>query len=187
MSSNSRSKRTRNSYGSAFVAAMPGRVSRNIGNGSFQTSPTKTGDRRRKRTPYFSAAMMERLRPVAESMTDRRDKALLWMLIESSLRPTELLSISRGQIRVMTVDRHDKSLPAAGSGYVDQLAGDSGHKLTIGPTAIIALRDYMKHDRVAGDGPAIFTEKTGERLTIEALMPLIRRWQRQAKVRPKQS
>ena len=157
---------------------------RGVKNGS-PMSRRKGGSGARKRPLYFSARTTAQLKALAERMTDRRGRAILWMLIESELRPWELLGLSRGQIRIMTADRRDTNLPTAGSGYLDQLPGEPGRKFAIGPKAMTALRDYLSFDRVTGDSGALYTDKTGGRLTIEALMPMIHDWVREAKTRPR--
>lgn len=139
--------------------------------------------RPRNRSSYFTPKTGAQLRAFAETMTDRRNQAILWMLLDSELRPSEILSLNRGQIRVVIADRRDTGAPAAGSGHLSQFSGDPWRKFTVGSKAIRALRDYMNADRVIGDSPALFTEKTGERMTIDTLMPLIHGWVREAKNR----
>lgn len=138
-----------------------------------------------KRRPYLSARDSVALRILAERTTDRRDKALLWVLIDSELRPAEIVSLSRGQIRIRIEKQRDKSLTALGTGCLTRTSTEPGRKFTIGPEAVEALRDYLNSDRVRGDHPALFTERPGQRMTIHTLMPMIDSWIRQARAEDK--
>lgn len=141
----------------------------------------KTTKKHSRRPSYLPARIVGPLRAIAESITDRRDRALLLVLIDSELRPSELVGLSRGQIRVRFEKQKDKSLKALGTGCLTRTSTESGRKFTIGPEAVEALREYLNHDRVRGDHPALFTERPGERLAIHTFAPMLDSWIRQAK------
>ncbi len=148
---------------------------------SRRKSRRKNSNKYKRRHPYLSAKDTVALKILAERITDRRDKALLWVLIDSDLRPTEMVNLSRGQIRIGIEKQWDKSLKVLGTGCLTRTPTEPGRKFTVGQEAVEALRDYLNCDRVRGDHPALFTERPGERMTIHTLMPMIDSWIRQAK------
>jgi integrase len=110
-------------------------------------SHRKNGTAHKKRSTYLPAMIIGPLRAIAERITDRRGRAILLVLIDSELRPSELVGLSRGQIRVRFEKQKDKRLEASGAGCLTRTATEQGRKFTIGPEAVEALRDYL---RVAG-------------------------------------
>jgi integrase len=141
----------------------------------------KTTKKHSRRPPYLPARIVGPLRAIAESIANRRDRALLLVLIDSELRPTELVGLSRGQIRVRFEKQKDKTLKALGTGCLARTSTEPGRKFMIGPEAVEALREYLNSDRVRGDHPALFTERPGERLAIHTFAPMLDSWIRQAK------
>ena len=133
-----------------------------------------------KREPYLPVGMIPRLREVAQTTTDRRAKAILWILIDSGLRPWELVGLSRGQIQVRMIQQCDGNVQAEGEGSLTQPRAEYGRKFVIRQAAVDALRDYLNFNRVRGDCHALFTDH-GERMTTSALLALIDDWVRQAK------
>jgi integrase len=124
--------------------------------------------------------MIQRLRELALTTTDRRAKAILLMLIDSELRPWELVGLSRGQIRVRMIEQPDGNVRAEGEGSLTQPRAECGRRFVIRQAAVDALRDYLNFNRVRGDCHALFTDH-GERMTTSALLALIDDWVRQAK------
>ena len=143
-------------------------------------SHRKNGTAHKKRSPYLPARIVGPLRAIAERITDRRDRAILLVLIDTELGPSDLLGLSRGQIRIRIEIQRDKSQKALGTGRLTRTSTEPGRKFTIGPEAVEALREYLNSDRVRGDQPALFTDR-GERMAIHTLMPMIDSWIRQAK------
>ena len=152
---------------------------------SRRKSRRKNSNEYKRRLPYLSASYSMALKILAERITDRRDKALLWVLVDSELRPTEMVSLSRGQIRIRIEKQKDKSFKASGTGCLTRTSTEPVRKFRIGPEAVEALRDYLNSDRVRGDHPALFTERPGQRMTIHTLMPMIDDWIRQAQAKDK--
>ena len=141
----------------------------------------KTTKKHSRRPSYLPARIVGPLRAMADSITDRRDRALLLVLIDSELRPSELVGLSRGQISVRFEKQKDMSLKALGTGCLTRTSTEPGRKFTVGPEAVEALREYLNHDRVRGDHPALFTDRPGERLAIHTFAPMLDKWIRQAK------
>jgi integrase len=144
-------------------------------------SHRKNGTKRKKRPPYLPARIIGPLRAIAKRMTDRRDRAILLVLIDSGLAPLDLLGLSRGQIRIRIETQRDKSQKASGTGCLTRTSTEPGRKFTVGPEAVEALREYLNSDRVRGDHPALFTKSPGERMTIHTFAPMLDSWIRQAK------
>ena len=136
-----------------------------------------------KRESYLPGGMIPRLREVAQTTTDRRAKAILWILIDSGLRPWELVGLSRRQIRVRMVEQPNGTVRVEGTGSLTQPKAEYGRRFVIGQEAVEALRDYLNMSRVRGDCPALFTDR-GERMTTAALMALIDDWIRQSRNQP---
>jgi integrase len=147
---------------------------------SRTTKPRRKASKRSKREPYLPIRMIPRLRELAQATNDRRAKAILWILIDSGLRPWELVGLSRGQIRVRMIEQPDGAVRTEAAGSLTRPRAEYGRRFVIGQEAVDALRDYMNLNRVRGDNPALFTDH-GERMTTAALMALIDDWIRQAK------
>ena len=144
-------------------------------------SHRKNRTEHKKRPPYLPARIIGPLRAIADSITDRRDRAILLVLIDSELRPSELVGLSRGQISVRFEKQKDKSLKASGTGRLARTSTEPGRKFTIGQDTVGALQNYLNRDRVRGDHPALFTQSPGERMTIHTFAPMLDSWIRQAK------
>lgn len=147
---------------------------------SRTTKPRRKASKHSKREPYLPIRMIPRLRELAQTTTDLRAKAILLILIESELRPWELVGLSRGQIRIRMIEQLDGSLRAEGAGSLTQPRAECGRRFVIGQEAVDALREYLNLNRVRGDCSALFTDH-GERMTTAALLALIDDWIRQAK------
>ena len=156
------------------------RTGKPVAKSNKQRPRRKTTKKDTRRPSYLPARIIAALRALAATMTNRRDKALLLLLVDSELKPLDLLSLSRGQIRVRFETQVDKSQKAVGTGCLTRASTEPGRKFTIGPEAVEALREYLNHDRVRGDHPALLTERPGERMTPRTLMAMLDDWIRQA-------
>ena len=147
---------------------------------SRAAKPRRKAAKHSKRESYLPVGMIPRLRESALTTTDLRAKAILLILIDSELRPWELVGLSRGQIRVRMIQQCDGNVQAEGEGSLTQPRAEYGRRFVIRQAAVDALRDYLNFNRVRGDCHALFTDH-GERMTTSALLALIDDWVRQAK------
>src|ERR1019366_911806 len=110
---------------------------------SKQRSRRKTSKKLYSRPSYLPARIIEPLKKLGDGMAGRRDRALLLVLVDSELTPLELVSLSRGQIRVHFARQKDMSVKAFGTGCLPRTSNEPGRKFTIGHEAVGALRDYV--------------------------------------------
>ena len=159
------------------------RVKKPATRANVSRSQRKADRKPSKRASYLPTKFTEPLRALANAMADRRDRALLLVLIDSELTPLELVSLSRGQIRVHFARQRDMSVKALGTGCLSRTSSEPGRKFTIGHEAVEALRNYINFDRVRGDHPALFTDRGG-RMAIHTLLALTEQWLQEAKDQP---
>lgn len=120
----------------------------------------------RRRPHVIDAAALAAL---ADGSANLRDRAIIWILIESGLRAKELVELNRGTISVDVTG-------TSGRGYVPPTKSVNGREFLIGRKAVEALGDYLGAERNKDSESALFVQRNGNRITVPQLRNSIRRY-----------
>jgi integrase/recombinase XerC len=123
----------------------------------------------KKRLPVtVDADQMTRLLSFqAETLLDKRDKAIMELFYSSGLRLSELVNLD-----VLDIDLKDQTL------RVEHGKGNKSRIVPVGRYAVAALQDWL-HERAllnGGDTNAVFVSELGKRLTPRAIQLRISQW-----------
>lgn len=95
---------------------------------------------------------------------DLRDKAMVLLFVESGLRLSELCSLNKNTIATRKRAAPDGTTQYFGQGEVLG-KGRKRRKFIVGPTALQALADYIKAQRLKDSNPALFLSSRHKRIS----------------------
>ena len=101
--------------------------------------------------------------PWLPALHDRRDKAIVLLLMESGLRATDLVLLDRDMISFSSKTLSDGRTETTGVGKVPSPKFRQDRRFFLSARAIEGLRDYLETDRQDTD-PVLFANRHGGRL-----------------------
>jgi integrase/recombinase XerD len=111
----------------------------------------------------------EVLAALTDGITDRRDRAIILMLIDSGLRASELVQLDRRSVSLNDED-------SGASGQVLRHKSGRSSKFLITRRAADALSDYLNFERNQDCNVALFIDQKGNRVSTRHLRNMIHRW-----------
>jgi integrase/recombinase XerD len=111
----------------------------------------------------------EVLAALTDGIPDRRDRAIILMLIDSGLRGSELVQLDRGSVSLNDGD-------SGASGQVLRHKSGRSRKFLITRRAADALSDYLNFERNQDCNVALFIDQKGNRVSTRYLRNMIHRW-----------
>jgi integrase/recombinase XerC len=102
----------------------------------------------------------------ADTLLDKRDKAIMELFYSSGLRLAELVNLN-----LQELDLNDQTV------RVEHGKGDKSRLVPIGRYALAALKDWLsEREQLSGDTTAVFVSEQGTRLTPRAIQLRISQW-----------
>jgi site-specific recombinase XerC len=108
-------------------------------------------------------------------ITDKRDKAIVLMFLYTGLRLSELRQLDKASIVMRKRVSPDGSSQYFGTGEVVG-KGRKRRQFLVGPTALEALRDYIKECRATDINPALFLSQRRQRISSRAIQETVNKW-----------
>lgn len=108
-------------------------------------------------------------------ITDTRDKAIVLLFLYSGLRLSELRQLDKTTIVTRKRISPDGTIQYFGIGEV-QGKGRKRRQFIVGPTALEALREYIKQNRTADNNPALFLSQRRQRISSRAIQETVNQW-----------
>jgi len=121
-------------------------------------------------TPLVSEADYAAL---VNGITDRRDKAIILILMESGLRANELAQLDREMIRRETQTLSDGSVRTVGIGSVANVKSREKRQFFLSSEAMQAIDEYLTVDRKDDTDRALFVGRHGSRLGAPSIRLLL--------------
>ncbi|MCX6380977.1 MAG: tyrosine-type recombinase/integrase [Armatimonadetes bacterium] len=118
--------------------------------------------------PFTDAQVQALLNAAKKTMNPRRDEAIVWALLDTGLRASELCSL-----RFCDLDMQTRQFSVEGK-------GGKRRAVPFGKTTAKALWVYLKDEQRESDDPVFYSAK-GEHLSKDSLLLLIKRLQKAAR------
>jgi site-specific recombinase XerC len=130
------------------------------------------GTKQSRRPKEVSDAALEAL---ANGVTNSRDRAIIWMLIETGLRGGEIVALDQKKVSL-------NADGSGGSGEFTQTKSATGRMFCFGRRTAQALHEYLATKRADDCSDAFFVGHSGKRLTVPQLSNMVRRWCAQLRI-----
>ena len=104
-----------------------------------------------------------------------RDRAVLETLYSTGIRASELVGID-----LEDIDRHDRLVRVRGKGRRERI-------VPVGQKALDAIDAYHAAARRTPEGPAVFTNPAGKRLTVRSVQRIVERYRKKLGLAPSAS
>jgi site-specific recombinase XerD len=130
--------------------------------------PTVNNDAPRAVEDHILAALVGGIR-------DKRDKAIVLMFLYTGLRLSELRQLDKTTIVMRKRVSADGSTQYFGTGEVLG-KGRKRRQFLVGPTALEALREYIKEFRATDNNPALFLSQRRQRISSRAIQETVDKW-----------
>lgn len=138
-------------------------------------NPVKAVKRPKVQNELPRAIENSTLEKLVHGITDLRDKAMVLLFVESGLRLSELCSLNKD-----TIATHKRVAPDGTTQYFGQGEvlgkGRKRRKFIVGPTALQALADYIKAQRLKDSNPALFLSSRHKRISGRTVQHTLDKW-----------
>jgi integrase len=125
-------------------------------------------------TPSTSLVRSEDYAALVNGITDRRDKAIILVLMDAGLRANELAQLDRDMIRCETHNLPDGSVETIGIGSVPSAKMRQNRQVFLSSEAIQAISEYLTADRIDDTDRPLFRGRHGGRLRARFFSKLLR-------------
>jgi site-specific recombinase XerC len=115
------------------------------------------------------------LATLVEGITDVRDRAIVLLFVYSGLRLAELCQLNKDTIMSRKRRSPDGTIQYFGAGEV-MGKGRRRRQFMVGPTALQALREYIKAARTNDNNPALFLSSRNQRISCRNVQDIVNRW-----------
>jgi site-specific recombinase XerD len=109
-------------------------------------------------------------------ISDRRDKAIILLLIDAGLRAGEVVHLNRDSITLGSRKALDGAVELFGAGKVSQIGSKRDRVFQITDRTVAALNEYLNEDRWHDNSPALFITKKWVRLSSNHIGQVMCRW-----------
>ncbi len=147
---------------------------RNNSDGNI-TNPVQRVKRPKVRNEAPRAVEDDALATLVAGITNVRDKAIVLLLVYSGLRLSELRQLNKDTIVTRPRKSPDGEVQYFGRGEVVG-KGRKRRQFMVGPTAILALKEYIKAFRTKDDNPALFLSERRQRISCRSIQDIVDRW-----------
>lgn len=137
--------------------------------GRLRNRSTAARQRRPRPVTHPRPVKPEVLAVLIDGITERRDRAIILMLIDSGLRASELVKLNREMISL------DTTAPG-GRGLLPPSLSLRTRTFWVTARTVDALRDYLSTERDQDCNAALFVDQRGNRITAQQLRKMIHRW-----------
>jgi len=109
-------------------------------------------------------------------ITDRRDKALAMLLIDTGLRLGEVIQLDVDSITYVNRELSDGSVRTAGTGQLMISKSGAPRTFSLSARTLAAITEYLAVDRADDGLPALFVSKSGTRLSTHTIVRAMHGW-----------
>jgi site-specific recombinase XerC len=112
---------------------------------------------------------------LVQGITNKRDKAIVMLFLYTGLRLSELRQLNKATIVTRKQVSPDGTIQYFATGEVLG-KGRKRRQFLVGPTALEALREYIKAYRATDNNPALFLSQRHQRISSRAIQATVDKW-----------
>jgi site-specific recombinase XerD len=139
------------------------------------TNPVQRVKRPKVNNDVPRAVKDDVLAKLVNGITDKRDKAIVLLFVYTGLRLNELRQLDKDTIATRKRKSPDGTIQYFGRGEVTG-KGRKRRFFLVGPTALQALREYIKECRTKDKIPALFLSARRQRISSRAIQETVNKW-----------